>query len=688
MPEDRYLITSALPYANGPIHIGHLAGAYLPADIYARYCRLRDRDTLYICGSDEHGVPITLKAEKEGVAPQEIVDKYHQKNKAAFEQFGMSFDNYSRTSLPVHHETAQEIFTRLHEKGIFKKKTEEQLFDPEKQMFLPDRYVVGECPRCGFDEAYGDQCEQCGSSLSPSELINPKSALTGTDPVVRETTHWYLPLGDLQKDLEDWIYPKQDKWKSNVYSQVVGWLEQKLSDRAVTRDLSWGVRVPLEEAGDKVLYVWFDAPIGYISATKEWAQKRGEPDLWKRYWQSRDTKLIHFIGKDNIVFHCLIFPAILMALGDYNLPDNVPANEFLNLKGLKLSTSRNIAVWLEDYLEDFPPDPLRYALASTLPELRDTDFSWEDFQARNNNELADIIGNFIHRTLQFTQRYFDGKVPEPGEAGEREEQLLHSLNEAGETTAKAFDDFRFRDGVRAFLMAGKAANKYFNDKAPWETRKTDRSDCATTIYYALQTVRTLAVYMHPIMPFSAAKVWTMLQMDGIAEEETWSEATTFTIPPGHELGEPEILFTKYDDDVIQAQIDKLRERVQSADAGETEEEEVINVPDFKEQISFDEFQKLDLRVAVVQEAAPVEGADKLLKLQVNVGSETRQIVAGIAEQFNPDELIGNRIIMVANLEPAKIMGELSEGMLLAAEEEGRLSLLTIPDDLSPGSPIR
>jgi len=688
MSSDRYLITSALPYANGPIHIGHLAGAYLPADIYARYCRLQGRDTVYICGSDEHGVPITIKADKEGITPQAIVDKYHEKNKAAFQAFGMSFDNYSRTSLPIHHETAREIFLDLHEKGVFKKKTEEQLYDPEKEMFLPDRYVIGECPRCGYEEAYGDQCEQCGASLSPKELIRPRSALTQSEPVVRETTHWYLPLGDLQEQLEEWIYPKEDSWKSNVYSQVVGWLDQRLSDRAVTRDLSWGIKVPLEEAEDKVLYVWFDAPIGYISATKEWAQQQGDPDLWKQYWKDDDTNLIHFIGKDNIVFHCLIFPAILMAVGDYVLPENVPANEFLNLKGLKFSTSRNIAVWLDDYLQDFPPDPLRYALASTLPELRDTDFSWEDFQSRNNNELADIVGNFIHRTLQFARRYFDGQIPEPSEAGADEEQLLDALREAGDSMATAFDDFRFRDGVRAFLLAGKAANKYFNDKAPWETRNTDRADCATAIYYSIQTARTLAIYMHPIMPFSAEKVWNMLNIGEPIVAESWKEATTFTLPPGHTLGEPEILFTKYDDEAIQAQIDKLRERVEAAETEDETNEEELEVPEFKEQISFDDFQKLDLRVAVVEEAAPVENADKLLKLQVNLGQERRQIVAGLAKQFSPEELIGNRIIMVANLEPARIMGEKSEGMLLAAENEETLSLLTIPDDLPPGSPIR
>jgi len=682
MSSNRYLITSALPYANGPIHIGHLAGAYLPADIFTRYCRLKGRDTVYICGSDEHGVPITIKAEKEGVTPQEIVDKYHGRNKAAFESFGISFDNYSRTSLPVHHKTAQDIFTRLHDKGIFKKKTEEQLYDEQKEMFLPDRYVSGECPRCGYEEAYGDQCEKCGTSLSPMELINPWSTLTGTKPVVRETTHWYLPLGDLQDQLEEWILPQEKSWKSNVFAQVKGWLDQQLSDRAVTRDLTWGVKVPLEEADDKVLYVWFDAPIGYISSTKEWAENQGEPDLWKTYWQDEDTHLIHFIGKDNIVFHCIIFPAILMAHGDYILPENVPANEFLNLKGLKFSTSKNIAVWLDDYLEDFPPDPLRYALASTLPELRDTDFSWEDFQSRNNNELADIIGNFIHRTLQFSQKYFDGKVPEPAESGDLENNLIAALEKAETDMAEAFDSYRFRDGVRAFLMAGKAANKYFNDKAPWETRKSDPEDCATTIYYSIQTAKALAILMQPLMPFSAEKVWRMLNIDEDITSQQWEQADEFTLQTGHSLNEPEILFTKYDDDVIQAQIDKLQSRVETP-----AEEEDADIPDIKEQIDFETFQKIDLRIAVIKKAERIPKSNKLVKLQVDLGKESRQIVAGIAKQFEPEELEGRKIVVAANLKPAKLMGERSEGMLLAAENDETLSLLTITDDLPPGSAI-
>jgi len=681
MEPERYLITSALPYANGPIHIGHLAGAYLPADIYARFCRVKGRDIIYICGSDEHGVPITLKAEKEGVSPQEIVDKYHAKNKAAFKAFGMSFDNYSRTSLPVHHQTAQDIFLRLHEKGIFKKKTEEQLYDAEKEMFLPDRYVIGECPRCGYEEAYGDQCEQCGASLSPMELKHPRSALTGSEPIVKETTHWYLPLGDLQDRLEEWILPQEGTWKSNVFAQVKGWLDQRLSDRAVTRDLSWGIRVPLEEAAEKVLYVWFDAPIGYISSTKEWAEQQGDPDLWKTYWQDEKTRLIHFIGKDNIVFHCIIFPAILMAHGDYILPDNVPANEFLNLKGLKFSTSKNIAVWLEDYLEDFPPDPLRYALASTLPELRDTDFSWEDFQSRNNNELADIVGNFVHRTLQFAQNYFDGVIPEPGEPGPMEDQLIAELQKAGDDISEAFDSFRFRDGVRAFLLAAKAANKYFNDKAPWETRKTDLQDCATAIYYSIQTVRTLALLMHPIMPFSSEKVWRMLNIREPLPEQEWDEAAEFFLEPGHELNVPEILFVKYDDEVIQAQIEKIQSRVQQRE----EEEAAVDIPKFKENISFNTFQQLDLRLAVISKAEEIPNADKLVKLQIDMGRDTRQIVAGIAQHYDTDALVGKRIVVVANLEPAKLMGEVSEGMLLAAENGEALSLVTVPDDLPPGS---
>jgi len=684
MSKERYLVTSALPYANGPIHIGHLAGAYLPADIYARYSRLKGRDVIYICGSDEHGVPITIKAEKEGVSPQEIVDRYHTRNKQAFEEFGMSFDNYSRTSLPIHHKTAQDFFKTLYEKGVFKKKTEEQLYDEEKQMFLPDRYVIGECPRCGYEEAYGDQCEQCGTSLSPMELINPKSTLTGSKPVVKETTHWYLPLGDFQERMEKWVESNKDHWKSNVYAQVKGWLDQKLSDRAMTRDLEWGIPVPLEEAKNKVLYVWFDAPIGYISSTKEWAEQQGEPDLWKKYWKDDNTHLIHFIGKDNIVFHCLIFPAMLMEHGEFVLPENVPANEFLNLKGLKFSTSRNIAVWLDDYLEEFPPDPLRYALASTLPEFRDTDFSWEDFQSRNNNELADIVGNFINRTLQFAQRYFDGKVPEPGVAGELEDQLMGELNKAGREMSEAFDNYRFRDGVRAFLIGAKSANKYFNDKAPWKTRKTNKEDCATAIYYAIQTVRTLAIIMQPIMPFSAEKVWKMLNLDGNISDELWDEATEFTLKPGHLLNEPEILFTKYDDDVIQAQVEKLQSRVETP----AEEESGYQPPEYKEQISFDDFQQMDLRVAVVKKAEHIPKANKLLKLQIDLGMEERQIVAGIAKRYEPEELVGRRIIVVANLAPAKLMGEVSQGMLLAAEGDEKFGLLTVPDSLPPGSTIR
>lgn len=683
MKKDRYLVTSALPYANGPIHIGHLAGAYLPADIFSRYCRLKGRDVIYICGSDEHGVPITIKAEQEGVSPQEIVDRYHSRNKNAFYKFGIKFDNYSRTSLPIHHETAQEFFKTLYDKGVFKKKTEEQLFDEEKQMFLPDRYVHGTCPKCDYDDAYGDQCEKCGSSLSPMELIDPRSALSESEPVVRKTTHWYLPLGDLEDKLRAWILPKKD-WKSNVYAQVKGWLDQKLADRAVTRDLSWGVPVPLEEAEDKVLYVWFDAPIGYISSTREWAEKQGDPDLWKKYWKDPDTHLIHFIGKDNIVFHCLIFPAMLMTEGSYVLPENVPANEFLNLKGLKFSTSRNIAVWLEDYLEDFPPDPLRYALASTLPELRDTDFSWQDFQSRNNNELADIVGNFINRSLQFAHRYFDGKVPTPGDPGELEAQLMEALDRAGREMGEAFDSFRFRDGVRSFLLTAKAANKYFNDKAPWETRKNNPEDCATAIYYSIQTAKTLAIYMQPIMPFSAQKIWQMLNIEGEVEQVDWDDATKFTLNPNHPLNEPEILFVKYDDDVIQEQIDKLQSRLEP----EPEEEPGFQPPDYKDEITFDQFQTLDLRVAVVKKAEKIKKANKLLKLQIDLGREERQIVAGIAKRYDPEDLVGRRIIVAANLKPAKLMGELSQGMLLAAEGDDEFGLLTVPDNLPPGATIR
>ncbi|NOY61322.1 MAG: methionine--tRNA ligase [Calditrichaeota bacterium] len=676
------LVTSALPYANGPIHLGHLAGAYLPADIYVRYQRLKKRDVIYICGSDEHGVPITIAAEKKGISPQEIVDEFHFRNKKAFAGFGMSFDYYGRTSSEMHRKTSQEIFLNLYEKGLFKKKTEKQLYDPKAKMFLPDRYVKGTCPICSYPEAYGDQCEKCGSSLSSSELLDPKSAITGETPVSRETTHWYLPLGDLQKEIADWIKDKT-YWKQNVLGQVKSWLDGGLADRAVTRDLSWGVPVPLEEAKGKVLYVWFDAPIGYISATKEWAVEKDEPDLWKTYWQDEETQLVHFIGKDNIVFHCIMFPAMLKVHGDYVLPDNVPANEFLNLEGNKLSTSKNYAVWLEDYLEKFPVDPLRYYLAINAPESRDADFTWQEYQQHNNSELADILGNFINRTLTFAVNNFDGKVPQAGDLDELDSWMLNILKTAPARIGKELENFQVRKAVTAFMDVARASNKYFNDQEPWRTLKENKSKCATTIHICIQACQTLAVLMEPILPFSAEKLWRILGNEGSVHDQAWDEISSSGLTAGHKLGKVDILFQKMDKKMIRPEIERLQKISEALKSqGEKMQEE-------KSKISFDEFSKLDLRVARVLHAEKVEKADKLLKLDIDLGDEKRTIVAGIAQHYSPEEMIDRKIIIVANLEPAKIRGIESNGMLLAAEDDdGHLSTLTVADDIRTGAKIR
>ncbi|MDZ7316252.1 MAG: methionine--tRNA ligase [candidate division KSB1 bacterium] len=676
----RILVTSALPYANGPIHLGHLAGAYLPADIYVRYQRLKKRDVLYICGSDEHGVPITIAAEKRGVSPQAIVDEYHERNKAAFAKFGMSFDYYGRTSSPVHHQTSQEFFLTLYRKGIFKKKREKQLYDPKAKMFLPDRYVRGECPICGFAEAYGDQCEKCGSSLSPTDLKNPKSALTGETPELRETEHWYIPLGDFQPRLEDWLATRRG-WKPNVMGQVKSWLAEGLSDRAVTRDLSWGVKTPLPEAEGKVLYVWFDAPIGYISATKEWAMQKGDPELWKTYWQSQDTKLVHFIGKDNIVFHCIMFPAMLMAHGDYVLPDNVPANEFLNLEGNKLSTSRNYAVWLEDYAAKFEIDPLRYYLAANAPETKDSDFTWSEFLQRNNSELADILGNFINRTLAFLDQRFEGVIPARGETDDLDRSMLETIRRAPELVGEAVERFEIRRAVALLMDTARSANKYFNDQAPWLTIKENPAKCATTINICLQACALFAVLMEPVMPFSAEKLWKMLGFEGDLHDQKWDAAGEFPLPVGKKIGKPAILFRKIEEAEIQPEIERLR-RVQ----------ESLNKPPVQEEtplISIDQFAQVQLRVATVLQAERIPKADKLLKLQIKIGDERRQIVAGIAQRYTPEELIGKKIIVVANLQPAVIRGIESRGMLLAAEDaEGRFSLLGLDREVADGAKIR
>ncbi len=678
----RILVTSALPYANGPIHLGHLAGAYLPADIFVRYHRLKGDDVIYICGSDEHGVPIMLRARSEGVSPQDVVDRYHELNKKSFEAFGMSFDYYGRTSSPVHHKTSQDFFRVLAEKNVFVLKTEKQLYDPEAKMFLADRFIVGTCPYCGYENAYGDQCEKCGRSLSPSDLLNPRSAVTNAKPVLKETTHWYLPLARFQKQLEDWIETHRD-WKPNVLGQVRSWFNDGLADRAVTRDLPWGVPVPEDiaqkygvDASGKVLYVWFDAPIGYISATKEWAEKQGRPQLWKEYWQNKDTRLVHFIGKDNIVFHCLIFPAMLMTHGEFVLPDDVPANEFLNLEGNKLSTSRNYAVWLNDYLQRFDPDPLRYVLASILPETKDSDFSWKDFQARHNNELADIYGNFINRTLTFAHKYFAGKVPQLGPLSDLDKALTVRLAQAPQRLGHLIDKYQMRAYVRELMDLARFANKYFNDKEPWKTRKSNPQSCATTVNLCLQTVAVLSVLSEPVLPFTSREIWKILNIDGTP---SWDTFPNKPLPIGHPLGKAHILFKKIEDKVIEAEIEKLQHALNENSQPEQTEEK----------IDYELFQKIKLKVAEIIKAEPIPKSKKLLKLQLQLGTEKRQIVAGIAEHYTPEELIGKKIIVVSNLKPAKLFGVESNGMLLAASANGKMTLLTVMDDSIPaGSEIQ
>ena len=679
---EKILVTSALPYANGPIHLGHLAGAYLPADIFVRYHRLAGDDIVYICGSDEHGVPIMLRARKEGVSPQEIVDRYHAIIKKSFEQFGMSFDFYGRTSSPVHYETSQAIFRKMAARGEFNLKKEKQLYDPRAKIFLADRFVRGTCPKCGYEDAYGDQCEKCGTSLSPADLINPRSAITNATPEMRETTHWYLALERYQQELEAWIDSRKG-WKSNVLGQIKSWFSDGLRDRAVTRDLPWGVPVPEDvarEAGvdaeGKVLYVWFDAPIGYISATREWAAEQGDPERWKKYWQQQDTRLIHFIGKDNIVFHCLIFPAVLKAHGDFVLPENVPANEFLNLEGDKLSTSRDYAVWLHDYLEKFEADSLRYCLASIMPETKDADFSWKDFQARHNNELADILGNFLNRTLTFAHRYFDGKVPAAATRDAQDEALIRRLKEAPDKLGALIDGHQYKNYVREVMDLARGANKYFNDKAPWKTRKEAPDVCATTIHYCLQTAYALSVLFDPLLPFTGKKIRGQLNRP---EDFSWADAAELSMKEGHSLNPPEIVFKKIEDNLIAGEIKRLQKNKNSTSSQEEEE----SLPE----ITLDDFKKLDLRTARIVKAERVPKTDKLMKIELDVGGESRTIVSGIAEQYEPGELEGRDIIIIANLKPVKLRGIESRGMLLSAEKDGRLSLLTPLREIPSGSKI-
>lgn len=679
----RILITAALPYANAPVHLGHLAGAYLPADIYARFQRLRGRDVLFICGSDEHGVAITLAAEKERVSPGVIVDRYHAMNMEAFEKFGITFDNYSRTSIPLHHETAIEFLLEFHRRGILTEKREKQLFDEKANMFLPDRYVEGTCPVCGNADARGDQCENCGTFLDPLQLLNPRSKITGDTPVVRETTHLYFPLGAYQARLEEYVKKSDaaDGWKENVLQYCRGWFKEGLQDRAVTRDLSWGVKIPLPGYEKKVVYVWFDAVLGYISSTKEWARRVGRPDAWKEYWLRPDTKYVAFIGKDNVVFHTIVFPAMLMAWNDgggdrYVLPANVPANEFLNYKGQKFSKSRGWGVDLQDFLRRYPADPLRYSLAAGLPEYRDSDFTWKDFQARNNNELADILGNFINRTLAFAVRAFGNAVPARGPLDDLDRGILALLERTPPAAAGYYEHYRFRDGLTEVMNLARGANKYFNDSEPWKTVKSDPARCATTIHISLQIARSLAILMSPVIPGSCEKIWSMLGIPGEAAHGSWDSAREPALPEGHRLGTAAILFTKIEDSMIES--DSVVPPGPPAPPGGA-----------KEKITIDDFRKIDLRVGKVLRCEPVAKSEKLLKLQVEIGTEQRQIVAGIARHYRSEDLVGKLVVVVSNLVPATLMKEESHGMVLAAAEaDGKLVILTPESPVQSGASVK
>ncbi|MDX9928491.1 MAG: methionine--tRNA ligase [Bacteroidales bacterium] len=662
----RVLVTSALPYANGPIHIGHLAGVYVPSDIYTRYLRLKGTDVISICGSDEHGVPITLKARREGVTPQEVVDRYHAINKKAFEDFGIAFDIYSRTSNKIHHETASEFFRKLYDKGEFVEKTSMQYYDEEASCFLADRYITGTCPHCGNENAYGDQCEKCGTSLSPNDLINPRSTISGGKPVLRETLHWFLPLDRYEPWLRQWILEEHKEWKANVYGQCKSWIDQGLQPRAVSRDLDWGVPVPVEGAGGKVLYVWFDAPIGYISATRELT-----PD-WEKYWKDPETRMIHFIGKDNIVFHCIIFPAMLKAEGSYILPDNVPANEFLNLENDKISTSRNWAVWLHEYLEDFPgkQDVLRYALCASMPESKDNDFTWKEFQARNNNELVAILGNFINRTLVLTSKYYDSVVPAPGTIEPYDREVLDSVPRYRVATETALENFRFREALKEAMNLARLGNKYLADTEPWKLIKTDPERVKTIINVSLQITAGLSMLLEPFIPFSMDRLREWLK----TEKATWDDAgRNDLLKPGHRIENPGLLFEKIEDEQIERQIAKLMMTKK-----ENEAMAAVAIPE-KETVSFDEFTRVDMRIATILEAEKVPKTTKLMKLKVDTGIDVRTIVSGIAEYYTTDQLVGRQVSVIVNLESRKIKGIESKGMILLAEESDGSLIFVSPD---------
>ena len=671
----RYLITSALPYANGPVHIGHLAGVYVPSDIYTRYLRLRGRDVISVCGSDEHGVPITIKAKKEGITPQQVVDRYHAIIKDSFEKFGISFDIYSRTSSKTHAETASAFFRKLYDEGKFVEQTNEQFYDEEAKSFLADRYIKGTCPKCNAEGAYGDQCEVCGSTLSPEELINPYSTLSGATPVKRETKHWYLPLDQYEQMLREWILEGHKEWKSNVYGQCKSWLDGGLLPRAVSRDLDWGIPVPVEGAEGKVLYVWFDAPIGYISATKDLT-----PD-WEKYWKSEDTKLVHFIGKDNIVFHCIVFPSMLKAHGGYILPENVPSNEFLNLEGDKISTSRNWAVWLHEYLVDFPgkEDVLRYALCATAPETKDNDFTWKDYQARNNNELVAVLGNFVNRALVLTKKYYDGVVPACGELSDYDRDTITELSSIKESLENNIENYRFREALKDAMNFARIGNKYLADSEPWKLIKTDAERVKTILNIALQITANIAVAIEPFMPFSAAKILNMLA----CEKFGWERLGAMDLlVEGHQIGEPTLLFEKIEDDVIQKQLDRLAEIKKQNMAAEVKAEPQ------KAECTFEDFQKMDIRVSTILEAEKLPKTKKLLKLTIDTGIDKRTIVSGIAEHFSPEELVGQQVLVLVNLAPRDFKGITSQGMILMAEDAtGALRLLQPNEKTNNGAMV-
>ncbi len=685
----RITITAALPYTNGPIHIGHLAGVYVPADIYARYLRLQGNDVAFICGSDEHGVPITIKAKKEGVTPQDIVDKYDAIIRKSFSDFGITFDNYSRTSAEIHHKTASDFFKNLYDKGEFIEEVTEQLYDAEANQFLADRFVVGTCPKCGNEESYGDQCEVCGTSHNATDLIDPKSAITGATPVLKETKHWFLPLDKHEAFLKEWIIEGHKKdWKPNVYGQCKSWIDDGLRPRAVTRDLDWGIPVPVEGGEGKVLYVWFDAPIGYISSTKEWAEREGKD--WEPYWKDEDTKLVHFIGKDNIVFHCIIFPSMLKAHGDYVLPENVPANEFLNLEGNKLSTSKNWAVWLHEYLEEFPEkqDVLRYVLTANAPETKDNDFTWKDFQARNNNELVAIFGNFINRVVVLTNKYYEGVVPTPGELTEVDKETLAAVKAYPEVIASSIERYRFREASQELMNLARLGNKYLADEEPWKVIKEDEARTKTIMYVALQIASALAIVSEPFLPFTSKKLKKILRLtqngnvipteQGTSDEEslTWNTVSEGAelLPANHQIGKQELLFTKVEDKEVQAQLDKLEASKKANEAANK------TVEPQKEEITWEDFSKLDIRVGTIIEAEKMPKAKKLLVLKVDTGIDVRTIVSGIAESFTAEEVVGKKVTVLVNLAPRKLRGVESEGMILMTETaEGQLVFVN-PDE--------